>query len=156
MDSVTLTITGDFPRKLLHLKPSILHIQWSRVPIIDLWLVRQIQRSSIPIVHTIHDIEPLFEWGGSHRQLQQVYAAVDALIVHTDGLWEDLLVQYPDIDPRRVHVIPHITLPNTQVPVQATRSSARQMLNLPEQATIVAFIGSIKAYKGLDILALSF
>lgn len=137
-------------------RPDIVHIQWSRLPRLDSWLISRIRAAGIPVVHTVHDVVPLFAPEADPDPLGRIYASVDALIVHTWSSREALLARYPDIYPERVHVISHIAIRNHAIPPGASQEAARQSLQLPARAPVFLFFGAIKAYKGLDILAAAF
>lgn len=133
-------------------RPDIVHIQWSRVPIVDLVLIRELKRLGIPVVHTVHDVEPLYGGAGGASQLERVYRESDALIVHSDANRAELLERYPSVRGERISVIPHGPLQAELCPAGATMADARRELGLPEEAAVALFFGTIKPYKGLDLL----
>ena len=136
--------------------PDIVHIQWSRLPLFDHWLVQRLRAMQIPIVHTIHDVQPLFSQGKLTGQLTDVYGSVDALIVHTQLSKEQFKIAYPKVDPSRIHIIPLIpdSAPDElDIPVDASEETARQRLGIPSDIPVILFFGAIKNYKGLDVLA---
>ncbi len=133
--------------------PDVVHIQWSRLPRLDVWLIRAMQRMGIPVVHTVHDVVPLFDASLRHR-LKRVYETADALIVHAEANRRDLLATYPTLqDHPYVTLLPMIAFNDPARPAEAAPQLARQRLHLPEQAQVVGFFGVIKAYKGLDVLS---
>jgi glycosyltransferase involved in cell wall biosynthesis len=137
-------------------RPDIIHIQWSRLPRFDRWLIGQVKSLDIPVVHTVHDIVPLYAPEASTDPLHAVYREVDAIIVHTEANRRDFLQIYPDVAPERLRVIPLIATPNTAIPADASRGLARQQLSLPDNKCVFLFFGSIRAYKGVDILLPAF
>lgn len=145
---------------LRKLDPSvdILHLQWSRIPLLDSWLIRQAQKNQIPVVFTVHDADPLFLQGQFSGDLVTVLQLADALIVHTEDSRERLCAAYPQLDRAKMHVIPHIALPDAYLPEHATQEQARQHLNISVRADerVFLFFGSVKHYKGLDVLAEAF
>jgi glycosyltransferase involved in cell wall biosynthesis len=130
-------------------RPDVVHFQWSRLPVFDLPTVRQLQRQGIPVVHTVHDIVPLFEKGDIPR-LYDIYRTCDALVVHSEHNKQELLARVVGIDPQRVHVVPLIHAPF--VADSAMPNLVRARHHLPEDAFIILFLGSIKPYKGLSLL----
>ncbi|MBX9653737.1 glycosyltransferase family 4 protein [bacterium] len=133
-------------------RPDIVHFQWSRLPMFDRRMVSRLKKEGIKVVHTVHDVEPLYEGGADMSGLGRVYESCDALIVHTEANRRDLLERYPAIDVHRVHVIPHGPLQAEDSPAGATRQTARNYLGIPDDARVVLNFGSIKPYKGLDLL----
>jgi glycosyltransferase involved in cell wall biosynthesis len=133
-------------------KPDVVHLQWSRLPMFDRKLVSRLRRMGIKVVHTVHDVEPLYEGAADMSGLGRVYESCDALIVHTEANRRDLLERYPAIDVRRVFVVPHGPLQADACPVDGDRSKARAALGIAEDARVAVNFGSIKPYKGLDLL----
>jgi len=140
-------------RKLKIHRPDIVHIQWSRLPIFDRWLAATIKGMGIPLVHTIHDVEPLFNQGVFSGHLEDVYTHVDAFVVHSEENRTRFLKRFPAVSADTVHFIPMITDESPVVSSDETQQLARQALQIPQSALVVLAFGSVKAYKGLDILA---
>lgn len=141
-------------RRMQAAPPDVVHLQWSRIPRLDRILVGRIQRLGIPVVHTVHDIEPLFAYASTER-LAQVYALADRLIVHTHANRAALLTQYPGIAGDKVEVIPHIAI-DFPIPGWADRETARRALGIPVDARVVLFFGTARSYKGLNMLLEAF
>jgi len=143
-------------RKLRQNPPDIVHIQWSRVPIIDQWLISRIQALGIPIVHTVHDVMPLFAGRRKDTALEHIYESVDGVVVHTKANRQSLLKTYPHIRPERIHIIPVLEAITSALDIEDDQAAARRRLGLPEDVPIVLFFGSIRQYKGLDTLVKAF
>lgn len=137
-------------------RPDVMHFQWSRLPIFDLPLIKRIQNMGIPVVHTVHDVIPLFARDGEKDSHKHIYETVDHLIMHTQANVESFHAVYPHISTERIGVIPMLESANHHVPDDATKAKARQYLNLPEDAPILLFFGSIRYYKGVDLLLEAF
>jgi glycosyltransferase involved in cell wall biosynthesis len=137
-------------RQVQAARPDVVHIQWSRLPLLDRWLVTGIRSLAIPIVHTVHDVTPLFDHVGAGG-MAQLYMEVDHLIVHTKMNRDALLEYYPHLDPAQVTVLPHIAL-NSLFPCNGDRASARHILGIPSDVPVILFFGSIRPYKGVEIL----
>jgi glycosyltransferase involved in cell wall biosynthesis len=133
-------------------KPDVVHLQWSRLPIFDRLLVSRLKQAGVKVVHTVHDVEPLYEGAADMSGLGRVYESCDALIVHTEANRRDLLERYPAIDVRRVFVVPHGPLQADACPAGGDRSKARAALGIADDARVALNFGSIKPYKGLDLL----
>ncbi len=136
-------------RQLERDSPDVIHLQWSRIPKLDRWLVGQIHQRGISVIHTVHDVEPLYS-AAQAVDLAKLYTEVDQLVVHTAANRAALLKQHPNLQ-GRVRVVPHIAL-NWPMPLKADHVSARQQLGIPTNAVVLLFFGSIRAYKGLEIL----
>jgi glycosyltransferase involved in cell wall biosynthesis len=132
--------------------PDIVHIQWSRLPALDQHLIRQIRALGIPVVHTVHDVIPLFASDSTSRALNRVYLSVDALILHAEANRQLFIRTYPDVPEERLHIVPMIMMENAIVPAGGNQEEARTKLGLPQGVPIALFFGAIKSYKGVDIL----
>lgn len=141
-------------RRTLRERPSVIHFQWLHLPLLDARLIRLLQRYGTKVVFTAHDVESLF----SYRQFQnhwQIYAAVNKVVVHTESNRRALLDRYLGIPPKKVAVIPHLEV-SFKVPISATRDQARSGLQIPADAHVCLFFGTIRSYKGVDILLEAF
>lgn len=134
--------------------PDVLHMQWARLPILDFQLIRQLQHRRIPVILTIHDVEPLFEI--SRDGLRRVYEQADALIIHSEIGLSTFRKLHPTVDITRIHHLPILTHANAHIPDSGSMREARRILGLPPDVPVVLFFGVIKPYKGLDILLKAF
>ncbi len=128
--------------------PTLVHLQWTRLPRLDLYLVNQLHRHGIPVIYTAHDVEPLFPYA---FDLSAIYTAVDAIVVHTEANQNKLLQHHPSLSEKKIHVIPHIA-PTWPLPSGANRSAARLWLGLAPNVPVLLFFGSNRPYKGFDVL----
>lgn len=133
-------------------RPDVVHVQWSRLPALDALFIRQIQRLGIPVVHTVHDVVPLFAPDSRPDALGKIYRTADRLILHTQANVTDFLKLYPEIDPARIAVVPLIESANIDIPAGMNQAAARAYLNLPADKTIILFFGALRYYKGIDVL----
>ena len=142
-------------RHLNQKQPDVLHVQWSRLPSMDFPLIQRFRQRGIPVVHTIHDVLPLFNQS-ARDGLHRLYQNVDALIVHAQANRQDFLQTYPDVDAAKIFKLPMITTENHRVPADASQQRARDALKIPQNVPLLGFFGAIKSYKGLDILLESY
>jgi len=114
----------------------------------------------IPLVHTMHTMarvknlnlaegetpEPMIRVQGE----TQVVAAANALVANTDAEAASLVSLY-DACPDIVHVVsPGVDL-YTFTPGQG-RSTAREIVGLPQDSLVVSFVGRIQPHKGPEVL----
>ena len=130
------------------LKPDIIHLQIT-LPIIDALYVPKLARRH-RVVYTVHDV--VRHTGGiqnSLKLLRRIYEAVDHIIVHTRKNMSQLVESF-GIENDKIAVIPHgVESPPANLP---SRNKTRKMFNLPQDAKILLFFGSIRRNKGLDTL----
>jgi glycosyltransferase involved in cell wall biosynthesis len=133
-----------FVRHVRHLRPDVIHFQWLSIPLVDRWIVNRIKAMGIKVVMTVHDTTPLNDAARSVAQLfgwRQVLQQFDTLIVHTETSKRRLLEMGVTVP---VSIIPHGLL-HFGDPVQKSRDE-----------NVILFFGSIKHYKGLDLLLQAF
>ncbi|WP_153397496.1 glycogen synthase [Ornithinicoccus halotolerans] len=118
--------------------------------------------AGIPHVVTAHSLEPLRPWkaeqlGGGYRvssMAEQVaYEGAAAVIAVSEGMRQDVLASYPQVDPDRVHVVHNgidASLWQPDVSEQA-RAVARGLGMDPDRPSVV-FLGRITRQKGLPYL----
>ena len=138
-----------FLKRLTEAPPDVVHFQWCRLPGADQRLIRQIQQRGIPVIHTIHDVEPLFAQAFMY-QLHRVYALANCLVVHTQANLNRLLESQPKLADKTC-VIHHPSI-SLQEPLDASRVLARRLLHIPPVVPVLLFFGSDRPYKGLDTL----
>ena len=117
-------------------------------------------RLAIPLVHTMHTMarvknlnlaegetpEPMIRVQGE----SQVVAAANALIANTDAEAASLVSLY-DACPDNVSVVsPGVDL--YTFTAGAGRAAAREAVNLPKDAHVLAFVGRIQPHKGPEVL----
>ncbi len=140
-----------FDRRLTHLAPSIVHVQWALLPWLDRAFWSRWQRSGWKLVYTAHDAPPLA--GTTPRLLARSYPrlirSADAVVVHSEYARGAILETGAAAE--HVHVIPAAS-PVSPSAFGSSRSGARQELGLPLDDPVVLFFGFIKPYKGLAVL----
>ena len=130
-------------RKLRRLDPDVIHFQWLPVAPVDR-LFLPLFRSIAPLVLTVHNSTPFHGASTSSIQLHGVNSArqyFDHLIAHTESTKETL--RKSGIPDERISVIPHGVI---QYPVETTSYDP------PSDRLRVLFFGTIKPYKGIDVL----
>jgi starch synthase len=114
---------------------------------------------SIPHVVTTHSLEPLRPWKA--EQLGGGYAlsmfcertameAADAVIAVSQGMRQDVLSCYPDVNPDRVHVIHNGIDPEVYQPRPSPETLAR--LGIDPSRPFAFFAGRMTRQKGLHLL----
>jgi starch synthase len=113
----------------------------------------------IPFVLTTHSLEPLRPWKA--EQLGTGYALsswmertaildADAIVAVSNGTRDDILKAYPDVDPRRIHVIHNgIDLGQYQYTPEI---SALEKYGVDPEKAYVLFVGRITRQKGVTHL----
>jgi alpha-maltose-1-phosphate synthase len=113
----------------------------------------------IPHVITAHSLEPRRPWkleqlGGGYRVSSWIersaYLAADGVIAVSDGMRVDVLDCYPELDPKRVHVVRNGIDTELYAPDRATNVLER--LGIDPGRPYVLFVGRITRQKGVGHL----
>jgi len=113
----------------------------------------------VPHVATTHSLEPLRPWkaeqlGGGYRVSsfceRTALLAADAVIAVSRGMQADLLTAYPEIDPRRVHVIHNGIDPELYRPDRSAATLGR--CGVDPGRPYALFVGRVTRQKGIDHL----
>jgi glycosyltransferase involved in cell wall biosynthesis len=122
----------------------VVHFQWLTVQPVDVRLLP----ASRPLVLTAHDVLPREPRPGQRKAQKRLYERVDAVVVHSEH-GRGRLVDDLELDPARVHVIPH----------GAFDHLARQAIEVPlpdelaaADGPVVLCFGLMRPYKGIDVL----
>lgn len=121
----------------------IVHFQWLAVQHLDGHLLPK----GRPVVLTAHDVLPREAKPGQRDAQRRLYERVDAVIVHTQH-GRDRLVDGLEVDPAKVHVIPHGAFRHLTTLTPAELAPAFSNTKRP----VVLFFGLLRPYKGIDVL----
>jgi starch synthase len=121
----------------------------------------------MPHVISAHSLEPLRPWkaeqlGGGYRVSswaeKTAYDAADGIIAVSDGMRNDILRSYPELDPEKVYVVHNgIDLSGWQRPVAGSPEAAAaeatvKRLGIDPTKPSAVFVGRITRQKGLPYL----
>ncbi len=137
-------------------KGKIVHGQWwSHVlaPVyITILLLARVRRKKI--ILTVHNVSPHENNVINNILNRSVFMFADRFIVHSKNNKKIFCRRYK-IDPKKVHVIPHGVLKPARLK-NYTKKQSRKFLGLKEKDKVILFFGTIRAYKGVDILIKAF
>jgi len=156
---------------LRHGRPDVIHLHWTEPYIAaggrvsrvksqrTLLELRVVRRAGTPIVWTAHDLfrHDRVEDPVEGAFMRSLFEVCDTVIVHcrmaADGLLEAL--ELPPSERRKITVIPHGHYRGAY-PDSVSKAEARTRLGLPMDALVVAFLGWVRAYKGVAELIEAF
>ncbi len=135
-------------------RPSILHIQWLRIPRLDYLFYSYLQRKyKVKIVFTAHNILPHDSQNKYKRLFSKFYNMVDAIIVHTIRT-KDELVSLLNINAEKIHVIPHgILLPTSEDQFNNANIEKINQKYSIRGKLVFSMLGVLSPYKGCDLVA---
>jgi glycosyltransferase involved in cell wall biosynthesis len=121
----------------------VVHFQWLDVPWVDSYLLPR-----GPTLLTSHDLLPREPRPGQAQAQRRCYAAVDAIIAHSE-YGRRVLVEQGGVDPAKVRVIHHGAFEHlTRQPDEAPLPAELRRVEDP----VVLFFGLLRPYKGLEVL----
>jgi glycosyltransferase involved in cell wall biosynthesis len=147
-------VGGPLPVKLAQHPLDMLRLR--RLPPVDVthfqWLpIQAIDRHLLPkgsTVLTAHDVIPREPRPGQLGALGKTYNSVDAVVVHSEH-GRGVLVDALDVDPAKVHVIPHGVFEHlTAVPDAKPLPDDFARVERP----VVLQFGLMRPYKGIDLM----
>ena len=136
---------GRLVKVLRNERPDAIHFQWLPLPVLDLRALRQLE-SVAPLVLTLHDTTLFHGAASSVFQglgLQRAIQKFDRIVVHTE-FSRSRAIRTGLARPEQLVVIPH-------GPFSFYRTIGSPPRVTDDKLTIL-FFGSIKPYKGLDLL----
>jgi glycosyltransferase involved in cell wall biosynthesis len=137
-------------RKVRRARPDIVHWQYTELPFADVVTMLAIRLLGVRQVYTAHELLP-WKVRAHHRWLfSRLYRIVDAIVVHNDDQEADLVRTF-GVDPAKVYIAPLGDYALFATPA-LPQAEARRKLDVPLEAPIALFFGSIRRTKGLEVL----
>jgi len=124
----------------------VVHFQWLAVQALDRALLPRVH----PRVLTAHDVLPREPTPGQRAGQRRLYAAMDAVVVHSEHGARRLRDEL-GLDPARVHVIPHGAFHELAAGAPADAALPPELAR-PARGPVVLLFGLLRPYKGLDVL----
>lgn len=134
-------------RDIFRLKPQIVHFQWIVFPLIDMLFIF-FYKKRFKLILTLHDTVPFNNSPSSKLQKLGYYFILnffENIIVHTQQSKENLVKIVPKIE-KKVNIIPHCFL------YKVNEVKFFELSKRTDGIKSILFWGTIKPYKGLDIL----
>ena len=129
-------------------RPDVVHFQWIVLPLIDRFFLARLARLA-PLVLTMHNTVPWHGSSSSTLMLRGYEAALrcfEHFIPHTQGTRDYLLSMGVPLS--QIDLLQHPAVRLPRVPDATAKAEARG----PGAPVEILFFGSIKLYKGVDVL----
>jgi len=137
------------------IRPNIVHIQWVRIPLIDLFFYKAIRYfyNDIKLIYTAHNILPHKRGFFDTIFFKSLYNFFDYVIIHTSNSTDEIRELSNRIDISKFRVIPHGVL-NYQYSKDAIAKNIANIniSNLGKNKIVFSSLGAQNYYKGIDIL----
>ena len=136
-------------------KPDVVHFQGLLNPAKDDEFIEYIQnsgREKIKVIYTAHHILP-YETLSKHKKIySKIYNKVDRIIVHARQNKDELATMF-NIPSELISVVPHGNfIEIAEKSPELSLLDARSILGFKKEDFCVLFFGSIRDYRGLDVL----
>lgn len=134
-------------------RPKIIHIQWIRKPVIDLFFLNIYKKLGTSIVYTAHNVLPHNDNSTKTKNnYSKCYELVDCIIVHSETTKKEL-IDNMNIDESKIQVISHglLKIKADENRIEESCQEFRRMYNMDDKI-IISCLGVQSAYKGTDIL----
>ena len=105
----------------------------------------------IKIVYTAHNVFPHERTKLDFLRSKIIFKTSHKLIVHSNFIKNKILQNFP-FCLNKISIIPHGNFDNYLSKRSMTKTTARNVLNLPKVGIVLLFFGYIREYKGLDLL----
>ena len=134
-------------------RPSLIHIQWLRIPHFDYifyWLVKLLLKPII--IFTAHNVLP-HNTGDRYKGIyRKMYRLVNHIIVHAEATRQEIQRDF-NVEPDKISVIHHGTLKMSIDSNELKRQETDYMQKYKTEGKIVfTSLGEQSHYKGIDLL----
>ena len=111
--------------------------------------------TSVRIIYIVDNVIPHEKRPGDRFFTRLAFRWVDAFIVQSDVVRQDLLRWFPEAKRREVKFVHH-PIYDCYTDTNLSREKARQKLGLKAEGKLLLFFGLVRHYKGLDVLIEAF
>ena len=127
----------------------MVHFIWVVSPTLDLLMVRILKRLKCRIVYTVHNPFPHENKDKLFKKHQELYRAVDSIIVLSHFTKNELINQY-SIENDKISIIPHGDFETLFSRYDRNNALAIAVANKAAGRRIISFLGTLRPYKGLE------
>lgn len=134
-------------------KYDLVNLQWFSIPWLEKSFVKTIKKYS-KVVITVHDVIPFNKRFGEMRALKKIYQIADSLLIHTKEAHQQFKDNYPGVNVPMKIISQCFCNKKDYKPLD--KYDSRKHLNIPSDAIVYLFYGTIRDSKGLDDLINAF
>jgi len=169
--AVTLTSSGpvrrflraiEYPLNLFFLlmyvfikRIKVVHFIWIVTPSLDYQLIRLLQLSGRHVIYTAHNPFPHEPKAGDIRKYSRIYRRVDHVIALTNFTRNEIIA-HCGISPEKITVLPHGDYEALFSRYGCNNDLAENLRRKAGNRKIIAFLGHIRPYKGLEVFVDAF
>ena len=152
----------EYPLNLLFLLLYILikrikvaHLIWVVSPCLDYWFIRLLQLTGCRVVYTAHNPFPHEPKAGDIRKYSRIYQIVDHIIALTNYTRNEIMA-HSGTSSEKISVLPHGDYEALFSRYGRNDELAEKVRQKAGGRKIIAFLGHIRPYKGLEVFVDSF
>jgi len=131
------------------------HFIWVVSPCLDYWLIRILQLAGCHVVYTAHNPLPHEPKAGDIRRYSRIYQKVDHVIALTNFTRNEITA-HCSITSEKISVLPHGDYEALFSRYGRNDELVEKVRQKSKGRKIIAFLGHIRPYKGLEVFVDSF
>ena len=136
-----------------HIK--VVHFIWVVSPCLDYYLIRLLQLTGCHVVYTAHNLFPHEPKTGDIRKYSRIYRSVNHIIALTNYTRNEI-VAHCGIPSEKISVLPHGDYAALFSRYGCNDNLAKNVRQKAGDRKIIAFLGHIRPYKGLEVFVDAF
>lgn len=133
----------------------IVHFIWIVSPWLDYWLIRLLQLAGRRVIYTAHNPFPHEPKVGDIRKYCRIYLKVDHIIALTHYTRNEITT-HCGISAEKISVLPHGDYEALFSQYDINSNLAKEVRQKAGNRKIIAFLGHIRPYKGLEVFVNAF
>jgi len=133
----------------------VIHFIWIVSPCLDYWLIRLLQLTGCHVIYTAHNPFPHEPKAGDIRKYSRIYQKVDHIIALTHYTRNEVMA-HCGIPSEKISVIPHGDYEVLFSRYGCNGDLAQKVQQKARNRKIIAFLGHIRPYKGLEVFVEAF
>jgi glycosyltransferase involved in cell wall biosynthesis len=152
----------EYPLNLLFLltyalvkRIKVIHFIWIVSPCLDYWIIKFLQLTGCHVVYTAHNPFPHEPKAGDIRRYSKIYRRVDHIITLTNYTRNEIMA-HCGIPTEKIAVLPHGDYEALFSRYGRNDELAEKVRQKAGNRKIIAFLGHIRPYKGLEVFVDSF
>jgi D-inositol-3-phosphate glycosyltransferase len=133
----------------------VVHFIWIISPRLDYWLIRLLQLTGRRVIYTAHNPFPHEPKAGDIRKYCRIYQKVDHIIALTHYTRNEITA-HCGISAEKISVLPHGDYEALFSQYSLNNNLAKEVRQKAGNRKIIAFLGHIRPYKGLEVFVNAF
>jgi glycosyltransferase involved in cell wall biosynthesis len=133
----------------------VVHFIWIVSPWLDYWLIRLLKLTGRHVIYTAHNPFPHEPKAGDIRKYCRIYKKVDHIIALTQYTRNEIMA-HCGILSEKISVLPHGDYEALFSHYSINNNLAKEVRQKAGDRKIIAFLGHIRPYKGLEVFVDAF